>query len=500
MESSGGQRAHVRGRARPAELIGIALALAERDALEERDRRRLDREIGPGPSPGDGLAIVRHWLAHAPGPSTRERIARVASALTTARGILLAAGLVFGWSTAAALLQIEVRAGRINIVLCLGLLILLPGVLLLAAIGAACWANRPASAGGGGGWRGVTLTRAVRAILPQRVRDDVDVLIGRLSARERHVARARRSLLFAWSQAVGLAFAVGAIGAVVGHVVFTDLAFGWSTTLDVEAARVHSVVAGFAAPWSSLWPEAVPTPDLVETTRHFRVSIDPSRSTAIDPLAYGAWWPFLLMALVVYAFLPRVVATLFAERRLGLECANAIAATPGLDRLIERLLAPPVDTRAPEQEGEIGHAAPGLAHDVDAHAWLAAAEEGAFAVAWAEAVDDAAWAALSDASPRFRLRDAGGRRRLAEDAERIAEIASASGRVAVCVRAFEPPMLEFLDFLAELRAAIGGERGLAVFLLDGSAEDEDAWRRKLTTLADPGLVCGSLSTAGGATR
>ncbi|MCR9093907.1 MAG: DUF2868 domain-containing protein [bacterium] len=495
MQPSDGERVRVRGRARPAELVGVALALAERDALDERDRRRLDREIGGDATPADGLAIVRHWLANAPGPSTRARIERVGSALSMARWILFAVGLALGWSAAAALLRIEVHEGRVNIVLFVGLLVLLPGLLLLMAVAAAAWANRGSSAGGGGGWRALTLGRGVRALLPQSVRDDVEVLVGRLSAQDRRYARARRALLFAWSQTMGLAFAGGALLATLGHVVFTDLAFGWSTTLDVEAARVHALVAGFAAPWAGLWPEAAPTLDLVETTRYFRVAPDVPHVHFIDPIAYGAWWPFLVMSLVAYAIVPRALAAGFAERRLGTECASAIAETPGVDRLIERLLAPPVDTRALEEEGETGHAAAGRLDCVDSSAWIAAAEDDSFAIAWAESVDDAGWARLAGSEAPFRLRDAGGRRSLAEDAERIAEIAGAAGRVAICVRAYEPPMLEFLDFLTDLRAAVGGDRALAVFLIGGGPGDHDAWRRKLSTLGDPGLVCAEVRSA-----
>jgi hypothetical protein len=49
-------------------------------------------------------------------------------------------------------------------------------------------------------------------------------------------------------------------------------------------------------------------------------------------------------------------------------------------------------------------------------------------------------------------------------------------------------MLEVLDFLGELRGAIGEGRALGVLLLEGSAADREAWTRRLSTLGDPGLV------------
>ena len=57
------------------------------------------------------------------------------------------------------------------------------------------------------------------------------------------------------------------------------------------------------------------------------------------------------------------------------------------------------------------------------------------------------------------------------------------------MRAYEPPVLDVLDFLTDLRSAVGAGRAIAVFLLDGSSADHDAWRRKLTALGDARLVC-----------
>ena len=94
----------IEGRAKPHELIGLVLALEERTAQPERDRRRLDREIGARAVEAgerDGLAILRRWLAEAPAPATRERIGRVRSSLALLRSVMLGVGLFLGWAAAA---------------------------------------------------------------------------------------------------------------------------------------------------------------------------------------------------------------------------------------------------------------------------------------------------------------------------------------------------------------------------------------------------------------
>lgn len=469
------------------------LALEERAAQPERDRRRLDREIrarAVEAGERDGLAILRRWLAEAPRPATRERIRRVRSSLGLLRSVMLGGGLFLGWAAAAALLQVEVYAGRINIVLCVGLLVGLPLAMLFTSVGALGWANRSkvGENASRGSWQSAGLGRGAMAILPHSVRSDVEILVGRLNAHERLYARARRVQLFVWSQAIGFGFAVGATLATIFFVVFTDLAFGWSTTLDVEASKVHALAKALATPWSAIWTEAVPSFDLVETTRHFRAGSEPTQAHFVDPIRYGGWWPFLVMALTCYSLAPRVVALGLGARRLGDESGRAIAHTPGVERLLERLTTPLVESKAPEAEGTIGHAGEGALPLEEVHGWWARqGQESAMAIAWAESIEDATLL-RAFATEEMKVRDAGGRRTLAEDAECTTEAGECAGAVMVCVRAFEPPMLEVLDFLADLRSSIGASRSLGVLLLEGDEADRATWAIKLATLGDPGLV------------
>lgn len=488
------------GRAQPAELIGLVLALEERDQLDESDRRRLDREIGaPARSQGSGLGLLRVWLDQAPSPSLHSRIERLRSSLSLLRWLLVGIGGFFGWVAAASSFQLEVHAGRINIVLCVGLLVVLPfGMLVLACVGA-LWSkrraseNRSGSGGAGGGWRSLALTRLAMSLLTTSIRQDLEILFGRMTTHSRLYARVQRSQLFVWSQSIGLAFAVGALVATLTFVVFTDLAFGWSTTLDVEAEKVHRLVSILSAPWAGFWPAAMPSLDLVESTRHFRVAAE-EHIHFVDPILYGGWWPFLVASVVFYCLLPRLGVAILGSHWLGREVGSAIALTPGVDRLLDRLTTPIVETRADGVETEIGHAESGLVPVVSLADWIAVrAPDAPSVVRWAEASDDETLIARFG-RPELQVRDAGGRRTIKQDRDLVAACGAAAGGVAVCVRAFEPPVLELLDFLADLRRAIGRDRALLVLLIEGASADQDAWRHKLMELGDPGLSAAVLRT------
>ena len=82
------------------------------------------------------------------------------------------------------------------------------------------------------------------------------------------------------------------------------------------------------------------------------------------------------------------------------------------------------------------------------------------------------------------------------DADVIAELAAAGDPPALFVKAWEPPLAEFLDWLGELRAALGGQVPIFVLPLAEAAGDDHAlaagrdaqiWSRCLDGAGDPWL-------------
>ncbi|MFK7896038.1 MAG: DUF2868 domain-containing protein [Myxococcota bacterium] len=491
----------VRGRAKTAELIGLVLALEERGELDERDRRRLDREIGARHGEATGLELLRAWLAKAPSEDLQLRAKRARSALSTAGWLVAAIGFVFGWGAAAALLAIEVYAGRINIVLCLGVLVLLPLLMLFGTGLGWIWSSlrRSAHSAGSGSLgdsiRSAGLGRLALRLIPAATRADVEVVLGRMTAHARLYGDVQRGQLLLWSQFGGLAFGLGALISTLMYVVFTDLAFGWSTTLDLEAQQVHRALSAFATPWAALWPDAHPSLELVEATRFFRVDAQ-NRVPVEDALRLGGWWPFLVMSIALYVVVPRALAWVGVRRWLAGEVGEAMGLTPGVERLMTRLKTPLVESTADEEEGEVGHAADGLVPEVEIRSWLAEAGGAALVVRWAELADAGALRAAIGLPESSAIREAGGRRSLAEDSAIVDECAAASDPVVLCVRGYEPPVLELTDFLAELREAIGRARRVCVMLVGGSEADRDTWRRKLLGLGDVALSVASVELGG----
>lgn len=139
----------------------------------------------------------------------------------------------------------------------------------------------------------------------------------------------------------GVAFGLAGIATLLVMVVIQDLAFGWSTTLNTASSGYHSLISALAAPWSWLWPSAVPTLELVEATRFFRAAND---TTGVDPFQWGQWWPFVAMAWLTWMVIPRVSLLFLSQGLLRRRATRLLASHPGMKALLYRMETPTLDT------------------------------------------------------------------------------------------------------------------------------------------------------------
>ena len=310
---------------------------------------------------------------------------------------------------------------------------------------------------------------------------------------DRHASRAgagrfaKWQLLF-WSQTAGVAFNIAALATAIVLVTFTDLAFGWSTTLEAEPARVAQIVRAVAWPWHELVPSAVPSIELVEQSQFFRLE----RSGALPEGASRAlteWWPFTVLAIVTYGLLPRLALLALAAARLRKATAALLLEDPGVTALLDRMGAPEIETTAADHDTAPGDRAGPLPAAPPALA------DGACAVIWEGSlgIDDARRYARERLGVNVQtIAEAGGGRALSADREALERIAASGARaVLVLTPAWEPPLLELQDFLRELRSRVG-DASIVVSPVPDAARavtdtERDTWTRAMAHLRDPRL-------------
>lgn len=301
-----------------------------------------------------------------------------------------------------------------------------------------------------------------------------------------------RALVFRAIQLAAVAFNVGVVGCFLVLISVSDLAFGWSTTLELAAGQLHAACATLATPWAWAWPAAVPSAELIEATQYSRFD-NAYRAASGSGVSSGGWWAFLMMSVVTYGLLPRLVLSLFAGRAVRRALARAPLDTPEIDRVVQRLVArrlvrrrddDPADTRPLGEGAE--PVRPPVREEPGAEA---------LCVKWRDAVFEGAAldAILADAFSATRRGPMGaaGGYDYAEDEAFLERVDGEDGSspVFIVVEPWASPDRAFKRFLKQLRSRGGAARHLNVLLTSGgSGTHTQMWAGYLAEVADPYLA------------
>lgn len=476
--------AHADARFDLADLIDLEYRVAEDAAADDEALRLRDHAIGQrlAVTADDRPRLLAGWL-DALRPEHPMPGARIARAVRLGRLALVIAGLLIGWGTGAWLMAYDGRT-PVNVIYALAVLVGVQLGLLAALLL-------------GGLIRRVGRLEHVPGDLLAVGRSAmllVDRLLMRSDAAWRahdperrarwragwHRLRARRSLYrevetwhaFGALQGFGVAFNIAALGAILTAVSLSDMAFAWATTLDVDADGFAAVVRALSTPWARLWPEAAPDVALVESTRYLRLEaayVGAAQGRAPDPAAVGDWWRFLVMATAVYGLLPRLGLWIWSNRRAARALRRLPLDTPDVDRVVRRLTAHRVATRAPEPEQVVAPPARTLSPQYEPPApktpWLL--------VPWRDfPVDRARLRALVEGRYDGRLVDVIEVADFRAEQAALTRLAEDESRVMVLAETFESPDKAVRRFLQSVREAVGPRRPVVVGLV---AEAEGAW-------------------------
>ncbi|WP_028585255.1 DUF2868 domain-containing protein [Desulfogranum mediterraneum] len=326
--------------------------------------------------------------------------------------------------------------------------------------------------------------------------------------------------LLLWStflllQLVGIGFNGGILSTTLAKVLFSDIAFGWQSTLQVSETLVAELVRWIALPWSWLLPEELAYPSLEAIAGSRMVLKDGIYH--LSTLDLVSWWPFLCCAVLSYGLLPRLGLLLFGflrQRRLLSELPSM--EDPGVRQLVRRLLTPLVESsgRKKEQPPPAGRAEepaqelPGDTAEAGSvpaplpvkSSWLLVPEELALDFPLEQfAAGLQSWLGEAPLSLHSYDDELEAEDRLPAALAREVK-AGAVARVVVVQESWQPPIEEFLSFLETLRRAAGpgmvitivliGKPGADTILTQPEQTGARIWEMKVATLGDSEIeVC-----------
>jgi len=285
-------------------------------------------------------------------------------------------------------------------------------------------------------------------------------------------------LIIKRSQLLALIFSFGLLIALLGMVITKDIAFSWSTTLQVSPKEFHGLLYTLAFAWRDVFPWAVPSVDLIEQSQYFRLGEKLDTQMIQNASKLGEWWKFLAFATLFYAILLRFGMWLLSMFGFKKALKRSFLSLEGASTLLREMNEPIITTSVTEEKKNV---VPKGTHYMQEVEDIDSSYDRT--LGWA--MSDEELTVLNDSMQVITPMafDVGGTNSLEEDSEIISKC---QGEVLFYVKSWEPPTMDFVDFLEALTEAVDK----VILVPVGTVEDAyltktkelEMWGRKLQTL------------------
>ncbi len=288
------------------------------------------------------------------------------------------------------------------------------------------------------------------------------------------------SSIFNWlvikrAQMLSLLFSVGLLLSLFIIVSTRDIAFGWSTTLQITPEAFHSMLETIATPWKSLFPSAVPSLELVQQSQYFRLGGKIGGDMIQKAAMLGEWWKFLAAATLFYAVILRFVLWVLASFGLQSTLRKSVMRIDGVSMLLEQMNTPVVSTASDENE-------PWFERAKGSYARIVTKLEPKYQTIIGWSMNQEMISLINDylGISAETVESAGGANTLQQD---NAIATKAKGDILLYVKAWEPPTMDFVDFLTDLSSYTNkitvAPIGTAEEQYRANPKDVAVWGRKL---------------------
>jgi len=282
----------------------------------------------------------------------------------------------------------------------------------------------------------------------------------------------KRSQMIAWF------FSLGLLLGLLATILTKDIAFAWSTTVDISPQHFHGFLYTLSLPWREFLPSAVPSLGLIEHSQYFRLGDTLSPEIIRHASELGLWWKFLAMATIFYALVLRLIVWIFAYIGLNRAFKKSFLTIKNARKLLSEMNEPIISTHASHDEKRFV-----VSEDSYAQCLGTLAHTYTLAHGWAIPVEELdVWFDTVGINVKSTY-EVGGGNSLSEDS---AIIEKSAGEVLCIVKAWEPPTMDFVDYIDELTQKVSKVIVVPIgtvenaYDIDGKAVD--VWDRKLSMI------------------
>lgn len=244
------------------------------------------------------------------------------------------------------------------------------------------------------------------------------------------------------AQGIALFFSFGLLVSLLIVIATKDIAFAWSTTLQITPESFHSFINTVAFPWKDWVPTAVPSLELIEQSQYFRLGDKLNEEMIANASKLGEWWKFLTFSTLFYAIFLRFLMFVITSFGLRYVLKRSFFTLEGASTLLRDINEPIISTHATTAEK------PFVSFSQNEISTLCKLDA-SYDVLQGWAIPKSQLRVMSDSmkviSPN--LFEVGGGNSLQEDSKIVSK---SHGEVLLFVKAWEPPTMDFMDYVEEL--------------------------------------------------
>ena len=300
-------------------------------------------------------------------------------------------------------------------------------------------------------------------------------------------------LIIKRSQWLALFFSLGLLLALLGVVATQDIAFSWSTTLDISAQEFKNFLDAVCLPWRAYFPSAVPSLELIEQSQYFRLGDTLSQTMVANASHLGGWWKFLAMATLFYAIILRLCMILLASYGYKKALLKSFLSLKNAKSLLHDINSPVISTVADKEVNQQKRSSTHVYskreyENGDLQTIDALKSHYETIIGWGFSQNQLTVITDTMQVESDRVLEVGGNNTIEQDS---AIIRQSKKEVLLYVKAWEPPIMDFIDFLEELleevEMVIVCPIGIEEHGYKANSDAVDIWTRKLSSLAEDRL-------------
>jgi len=249
-------------------------------------------------------------------------------------------------------------------------------------------------------------------------------------------------LIIKRAQGMALLFAIGILVGLFMVISTRDIAFGWSSTLDISTSAFYEFLYSMAFAWRDTFDWAVPSMDLIDKSRYLRLGGSLNDTMVANASILGHWWGFLLFSTLFYAIFLRFLLWLWAKYRYDKAIKDSIMEFSGVKELLLEMNNPIVSTISQKQEeifiqgsDDYARSRIGLSSSYD------------MVLGFSMSKDEISLLNDSLSIQTSTIHTVGGNNSIKEDLQIINK---SKGYILLYIKAWEAPTMEMIDFIIDL--------------------------------------------------